>query len=142
MKIHLLGGRFFAVLAGLLVFSFFSGCAGSGGMKRGSGRALYTIADPLEVYREDIGKSIQLRLDQKLLFKMERGGENPGEWKLVNHSNRILLLLSDAPRVMSNYQGFLLQARVIGSGEVTLRFTPSAEDQQPQDVKFEISVRR
>ena len=128
---------FFAALAGLLLFA---GCASE--MGRGSTRALYTVADPLEVRRDDLGKDIQLRLDQKLLFNFETGGEHPGHWELLEYNNRILLLLSDTPRVATGFQGFLLQARAMGSGEVSLRFTPSDEGQQPQDVKFSISVRR
>jgi len=125
---------------GLVVLLLFAGCASE--MGRGSTRALYTIADPLEVRRDDLGKDIQLRLDQKLLFNFETGGEHPGHWKLLDYNNRILLLLSDTPRVAPGFQGFLLQARALGGGEVSLRFTPSDEGRQPQDVKFSISVRR
>ena len=128
---------FFAGLTALLLFS---GCAAE--MGRGSARTLYTIADPLEVHCNDIGKNIQLRLDQKLLFTLEKDEENPGRWELVDYDKRTMLLLSETPRVAVGFQGFLLQARVMGSGEVTLRFIPAGEDKPPRDVKFEISIRR
>ena len=125
----------------LLALLLFAGCAG-GEMSRGSARSLYTIADVMEVHREDIGKSIQLKLNQKLFFHLENDPASPGEWTMVDYDQRTLLLLSDSPRVRPGFWGLLLEGRAIGSGEVNLRFTPSGEGKNPQEVKFEFSVRK
>lgn len=124
----------------LALLGLLAGCAS--GMSRGSAQSLYSIADPLEVHRGDIGKSIRLRLDQKLLFLMDYDGEHPGRWELVDYANRTLLLLSDNPRVAPGYRGFLLQGRAMGGAQVVLRFTPDEENAKPTDVKFDISIRR
>ena len=121
-----------------LVVLFFSSCLS--GMKRGSDKSLYTIAGILEVKREDAGKSIQLALDQKLFFKMDKTVEPAGEWELVSYEHPPLLLLSETPRVESGYWGLLLQARAFGNAEVKLRFTPHDENQPPKDVTFSISI--
>jgi hypothetical protein len=124
----------------VLALALATGCAQQ--MSRGSAVSLYSVSDPLEVHRQDIGKSIQLRLDQKLFFNMETDGENPGQWELVDYEKRTLLLLSDTPRTMPGYRGFLLQARALGSGKVILRFTPLGEDAKPSEARFDISIRR
>lgn len=111
-------------------------------MKRGSDKSLYSIAGVLEARREDVGKSIQLALDQKLLFKLETKGEEPGSWELVSYEHPPLLLLSDTPKMEAGYWGLLLQARAIGSASVKLRFTPADESQPPKDVTFAITIHR
>ncbi len=125
-------------LAGLLALVLLAGCASQ--MSRGSSKSLYTVSEVLDVHREDIGKSVQLKLDQKIFFKMDPNPDKPGQWSLVDYSNRVLLLLSETPRVESGNWGLLLQARAMGSGEVTLRFTPFDENAQPETATFEISI--
>jgi hypothetical protein len=128
------------VFIAALICLVWMGCASE--MKRGSNRSLYTIADTLEVHASDIGKSIQLNRDQKLLFDFEKDDSQPGVWELVDYDRRKLLLLSDTPRMPSGHYGFLLQARVMGSGEVNLRFSPLEETQPSRDVTFEFSISR
>ena len=111
-------------------------------MKRGSDKSIYTIADTMEVFRSDIGKNIQLRLDQKLFFKMENDPDQPGKWELIEHDRRTLLLLSTSPRTAPGVWGILLQARALGSGSVKLRFTPADETKTPQEILFETEIRR
>ena len=111
-------------------------------MGRGSEKKMYTIADTMEVNRKDFGKSIQLRLDQKLFLNLENDPDKPGQWELVDDDRRILLLLSDSPRTASGFWGVLLQARYLGSGSLKLRFTPTNENEKPEDFEFEILVRR
>ncbi len=111
-------------------------------MGRGSARALYTIANVLEVRQGDIGKDIQMVLDQKLLFKFENNEKEPGQWELVDYEKRTLLLLSETPRMESGFWGVLLQARALGSGKVVLRFTPGEDGKQAEEVPFSILIRR
>ena len=81
----------------LLVTFLLVSCASE--MKRGSDATLYSIADPLEINREDIGKDIQLKLDQKLFFNMDNNSPISGRWELVDYERRTLLLLSNSPKV-------------------------------------------
>ncbi len=129
----------FASIA-LVILLGLMGCASE--MSRGSSRALYTVAGVLEVHRDDIGKEIQLHLDQKLFFNLENDPEAPGQWALVDYEKQALLLLSETPRTAPGFWGLLLQARGLGSGYVTLRFTPADEGKPPQEVNFEVSIRR
>ncbi len=119
---------------------YFSGCASE--MGRGSTKALYTITETLEVRYEDIGKEIQLRLDQKLFFHFSKNPEEPGTWKLIDYSRRPLLLLSETPRVSSGAWGLLFQARAMGSGEIELVFEPDSDAFPSRTIKFEISITR
>ena len=135
---NFLSGKCF--LIGVIWGIVFSGCASE--MGRGSGHSLYTFSDPLEVQSEDEGKDLQLRLDQKLLFKLKNGGESSGQWELVDYDKRTLLLLSDSPRVGTGFQGFLLQARALGHGNVSLHFDPTDENNSSRDLRFEVSIRR
>jgi hypothetical protein len=127
-----------------MIFSLFCfmliGCAGE--MKKGSDQRMYTIATVLEVNRKDIGKDIQLTLNQKLMFNMENDPARLGTWEMVEYDPRILLLLSDTPRTAPGVWGVLLEARALGAGDVKLRFTPSDEKEPPENVLFQISVRR
>ncbi len=116
------------------------GCASE--IKRGSDKNLYTIADTLEVRREDIGKDIQLKLDQNLFFKIDQDKTLVGQWELVDYERRILLLLSDSPKTPSGSWGLLFQARSFGTGEVVLRFIPEGKNQPSEKVTFEILVRK
>jgi hypothetical protein len=128
------------LMSSVMVCLIFSGC--TSGMSRGSERSLYTIAGVLEVHREDIGKDIQLVLDQKLLFSLEADPEAPGQWQLEDYDRRTMLLLSDTPRVPSDHWGVLLQARAMGSGYVKLRFVPDDTTQSSRDIRFNVSIRR
>ena len=127
---------------GILAFTliFLAGCASE--MKRGSEETLYTIASTLEVNRNDIGKDIQLKLNQYLFFHFEIDPNERGQWKLVNHDPKTLLLLNENPRTAPGHWGSLFQARGIGSGEVQLRFVPVDKTQESKEVVFEFSVRR
>lgn len=116
------------------------GCAQQ--MSRGSQRSLYTIAGTLEVFRQDLGKDAQMRLDQQLLFRLEKNPELDGHWALVEHTPGVLIVLSETPRVQTGEWGLLLQARALGRGEVKLRYLPSEEGQAPRDYTLEISVVR
>lgn len=116
------------------------GCASE--IKRGSDKNLYTIVNTLEVRREDIGKDIQLKLDQNLFFKIDQDKTLVGQWELVDYERRILLLLSDSPKTPSGSWGLLFQARSFGTGEVVLRFIPEDKNQPPKKVTFEILVRK
>lgn len=131
---------FARVFTGALMCLVWVGCASE--MKRGSSRSLYTIADTLEVHSSDVGKSIQLKLDQKLLFDFEKDDSQAGVWEMVDYDRRKLLLLSDTPRMASGHYGFLFQGRVMGSGEVVFRFSPLDEAQPARDVAFEFSISR
>jgi len=111
-------------------------------MGRGSERALYTIAGVLEVHQGDIGKDIQMTLDQKLLFKFELNPDQPGKWEWVDYERRTLLLLSETPRMEAGFWGVLLQARAFGSGKVVLRFTPGEDGKPAEEVCFSILIRR
>jgi len=126
--------------AAACVCIYLAGCAAE--MKRGSERTLYSILDVLEVYREDIGKDIQITLNQKLLFKFTDDPERAGSWELVDYDRRTLLLLSETPRVGPESWGLLLQARAMGMGEVNLRFTPDEEGAAPRMIRFNIAIRR
>lgn len=117
-----------------------TGCAQQ--MGRGSPRSLYTIAGVLEVFRQDLGKDAQMRLDQQLLFRLEKDPALDGHWSLVECSPGVLLVLSETPRVPPGEWGLLLQARALGRGEVKLRYTPAEEEQPPRDYLFEVSVAR
>lgn len=130
------GIRLLPILLSALIF----GCASE--MGRGSGKSLYSVADVLEVHPEDAGKSIQLTLNQKLFFNFEVNPEETGQWSLENYDRRVLLLLSDTPRVASGGWGVLLQARALGYGDVTLKFTPEDEGKPPRTVVFDISIRK
>ena len=123
-------------IAAALVF-----CSCTSGIKRGSDKALYTIAATLEVKREDIGKSIQLKRDQQLFFKLDQKGEEPGAWELLSYDHPPLFLLSETPRVEAGYWGLLLQARSSGAAAVKLRFTPADESHPAQEITFDISIR-
>ena len=116
-----------------------TGCAG--GMGRGSSRTLYTVLETMEVRDDDIGKDIQLKLDQKVLFKFKKTSPM-GEWRVMDYEKRTLLFLTDTARVESDCAGILFQARGIGPATVDLVFMPDAEGQQPREVHFEISIRR
>ena len=125
---------------GLVISLGIVGCISE--MSRGSSRTLYTIAGVLEVRHDDLGKDIQLRLDQKLFFNLQNDPETPGQWTLVDYEGRTLLLLSETPRTAPGFWGLLLQARGLGSAYVTLRFTPTDEGKPPQEINFEIAIRR
>ncbi|MDD2707291.1 MAG: hypothetical protein PHV34_04720 [Verrucomicrobiae bacterium] len=133
-------------MACLLGVAMLGACGCAREMSRGSAALLYSIADPLEVRRSDIGKNIQLKLDQKVLFCMAKGDEDAGvergRWELADFDKRTLLLLSEYPRVEAGCWGLLLQARSLGSGEVVLKFIPDDESKTPKEVKFEISIRK
>lgn len=137
-----LSSAIFQLRSPLLILAALSllGCASE--MSRGSSKALYTIADTLEVHRNDIGKEIQLHRDQKLFFNFSKNPDEPGSWKLVDYSKRTLLLLSETPRVSPGDWGLLLQARALGSGEVELLFTPDDEALPSCNIKFETSISR
>ena len=122
----------------ILVALGLMGCASE--MSHGSSKTLYTIADVLEVHREDIGKEIQLHRDQKLFFNFSKNPDEAGSWKLVDYSKRTLLLLSESPNVSAGAWGLLLQARALGSGEVELVFTPEDEALPSRTIKFEMSI--
>ena len=132
--------KFLSYANALLFTLFVTGCASQIG--KGSSKTLYSIAGVLEVNRQDLGKDIQLNLDQKLFFNMDTTQEMPGQWSLAEYDNRILLLLSDTPRVESEHWGVLLQGRFLGSGEVVLQFTPTDENLKPQTFHFSVSVRK
>jgi hypothetical protein len=117
-----------------------TGCVSE--MSKGSAKNLYTIADILQVNRADLGKDIQLKLDQKLFFNFEPDPEHLGDWELVQYDNRHLLMLNDHPYVESGNWGLLLQARALGFSEVELRFTPVDENEKPQNYIFSISISR
>lgn len=144
-----------------LMACLFSGCASD--MGRGSSKSLYTVTEVIEVHREDIGKTIQARLDQKIFFNFTPYPDRLGQWAVKEYTNRTLLMLSDTPRVPVANWGALLQARALGSAEVTLTFTPYSETaperatgempdapatprsttpSQPETVTFEISITR
>ena len=127
-----------AALGGALLAG--SGCAEQ--MGRGSARSLYTIAGVLEVFRQDLGKDAQMRLDQQLLFRLEKDPKLDGHWSLVEYSPGVLIVLSESPRVQPGEWGLLLQARALGRGEVKLRYTPSETEQEPRDYALEISIVR
>lgn len=138
-------GRGFArtglVLAAACAIAF-TGCAEQ--MGRGSSRAIYTISGTMEVFRQDLAleKSAQLRIDQQLLFRLEKDPAMDGKWEFVELTGNVLLLLSDSPRVASGEWGLLLQARSLGRGEVKLRYVPSAEGEKPREYSLEVSVSR
>ncbi len=117
-----------------------AGCAEQ--MSRGSARSLYTIAGVLEVFRQDLGKDAQMRIDQQLLFRLEKDPKLDGHWSLVEYSPGVLIVLSESPRVQPGEWGLLLQARALGRGEVKLRYTPSEAEQEPRDYTLEISIVR
>jgi hypothetical protein len=128
------------ILGIILAVYLLTGCASE--MKRGSDKELYTIATVLEVHRDDIGKRIQLTLNQNLLFDFEPDTSRAGDWELIDYDRKTLLLLSETPRLPSNHWGVLLQARGIGSGEIRFRFTPHEDPHNMQQHIFEVSTRR
>ncbi len=130
----------FAFLLLSLLTLLAGGCAS--GLGRGSAETLYSYADILEVHRSDAGKSIQLKLDQKLFFKLDKDPDVPGQWSLVEYDNRTLLMLNENAPTASGYWGVLLQARALGRAFVKLRFTPADEMQEPQNVEYDISIHR
>ena len=117
-----------------------SGCAHQ--MSRGSEKSLYTISGVLEVFRADLGKDIQLRLNQSLLFRLEKDPALDGHWELVDYDRQLLLLLSDTPRVKPEEWGLLLQARAYGRGELKLRYVPAGEGETPRETTLAISISR
>jgi hypothetical protein len=125
----------------LLVVLFGIGCA-SPKTPRGSSKALYTIAETLEVNVDDVGKEIQLRLNQDLFFHLMIDPAEPGDWELLDFDKRTLKFLSDTPRTTPGYWGVLFRGNALGTGYVTLRFTPTDTNIAPHDIKFEISIRK
>jgi len=128
------------VLSSLVLGFLLSGCTSE--MPKGSAQSLYTIADTLEVTKGDLGKSIQLKLNQKLLLNFESDPAQLGNWELVQYDNRTLLLLSENPRLPSENWGRLFQARVLGFAEIELRFVPQDENIPVQKHRFSISITR
>jgi hypothetical protein len=128
------------IFFGLIAIFLLGGCASE--MGRGSSQSVYSIANVLTVFRDDIGKDLQLRLDQSLLFDFDKDPEKSGVWSLAEYDPRTLLLLSETPRLPEGDWGVLLRGKAIGSGWVTFKFTHYDEEKAPEEVKFFVSVRR
>lgn len=113
-------------------------------MGRGSSQVLYTVANVMEVYRQDLvlGKSAQMWMDQQMLFRLENDPDDDGRWEFVGCTPGVFLVLSESPRVASGEWGLLLQARALGRGEIHVRYRPFAEGRAPREYTMEVSVRR
>jgi hypothetical protein len=129
----------FLILSAFLILTI-AGCASQ--MGKGSEKSLYTVSETLEVNRSDLGKSIQLKLDQKLFFNFDSNPEEPGYWELVQYNNRNLIILSETPRVAEGHWGVLMQARGLGFTDVELKFIPLDESHPSQNHNFSISITR
>ncbi len=130
------GIRFLGLVGALVL----SGCTGT--MPKGSERSLYTVADVLEVHRADLAKSIQLRLNQKILFDLDQDPDQPGEWGLVDYDNRVMILLSDSPRLPPGDWGVLLEGRALGYGQVTVKFIPTDDSLEPKTYTMDVSIKK
>ena len=119
-----------------------AGCAEQ--MGRGSARSIYTVADVMDVYRQDLeqGKSAQMRLMQQMLLRLEKDPSAEGRWEFVGCTPGILLLQSETPRLAPEQWGVLLQARGYGRGELRVRYVPSASDEKPREYTLEVQVTR
>jgi hypothetical protein len=124
-------------LTGIL---FLAGCASE--MGRGSSQSVYSIASVLTVFRDDIGKDVQLKLDQNLLFDFDKDPVRSGEWSLDEYDPRTLTLLSETPQLPDGDWGVLLRGKAIGSGWVKFKFTPYDEEKPPEEVKFYITIKK
>lgn len=129
-----------AWLSAVFLLVFGPGCASE--MSRGSSKSLYSIADTLVVNETDLGKTIQLRLDQKLMLNFQMNPDDPGDWDVDDYTNRNLLLLSDTPRVESGNWGRLFQARALGFGSIDLKFTPLDETKPVRTYQFSVTISR
>ena len=98
------------------------GCTVGQGMSRGSDKTLLSVAGEIRFTNADLGKSIQLRRNQKLLISLKSDPEVYGKWTISGVNRQYLMLRSRFVRGESAlnevwyYEG-------IGPGYCTLTLT-------------------
>ena len=128
------------LLAAIAVISG-SGCTMGQGMSRGSKETLLSIAGEIRFTNADLGKSIQLRRNQKLLISLKTDPEVYGKWTISGVNRQILMLRTKGVRGESALnEVWDCEAIGIGYCMVTLTYTPYDDTIPPRVYTQSVSV--
>mgnify|MGYP001613164764 FL=1 len=111
------------------------------GMSRGSDTTLLSIAGEIRFGNADLGKSIQLRRNQKLLISLKSDPEVYGKWTISGASPQQLMLRSRSVRGESALnEVWYYEAIGMGYTNITLTYTPYDETIPPRVHKSSVYV--
>ena len=117
------------------------GCTMGQGMSRGSDTTLLSIAGEIRFGNADLGKSIQLRRNQKLLISLKSDPEVYGKWTISGASPQQLMLRSRSVRGESALnEVWYYEAIAYGNCTITLTYTPYDETIPPRVHKSSVYV--
>ena len=135
--------RPYSFLIGLTALALALGCGGctaGQGMSRGSDKVLRSVVDELKFTNEDLGKSVQLRLTQKLLISLAPDPVISGKWSIEHVDRQKFFFLSNFVRGESGFnQIWYYEARAYGSFTFTLVYTPFDTEAHPKK-EFKVPV--
>lgn len=132
--------KYFILILPLLVV-IFAGCTMGQGMSRGSKDTLLSIAGEIRFTNADLGNSVQLRRNQKLLISLKTDPEVYGKWTISGVNRQMLLLRSKLVRGESALnEVWYYEAIGIGYCTVTLTYTPYDDTIPPRVYTQALSV--
>ena len=118
-----------------------AGCTMGQGMSRGSDTTLLSIAGEIRFGNADLGKSIQLRRNPKLLISLKSDPEVYGKWTISGASPQQLMLRSRSVRGESALnEVWYFEAIGMGYTNITLTYTPYDETIPPRVHKSSVFV--
>lgn len=110
-------------------------------MSRGSDTTLLSIAGEIRFTNADLGKSIQLRRNQKLLISLKTDPTVYGKWTLAGANRQMLMLRTKGVRGESALnEVWYFEAIAPGYCTMTLTYTPYDDTIPPRVYKSGISV--
>lgn len=139
-KLEIQPAQLLILLLGILILEC-AGCTMGQGMSRGSNTTLLSIAGEIRFTNADLGKSIQLRRNQKLLISLKSDPEIYGKWTISGPSPQQLMLKSRSIRGESALNElWYFEAIGMGYTSITLTYTPYDETVPPQVHKSSVYV--
>jgi predicted secreted protein len=118
-----------------------TGCTAGQGMSRGSDTTLLSIAGEIRFTNTDLGKTVQLRRNQKLLISLKTDPTVYGKWTISGINRQSLMLRTKSVRGESALnEVWYYEAIAPGYCTVTLTYTPYDDTIPPKVYKSGVSV--
>jgi predicted secreted protein len=118
-----------------------TGCTMGSGVSRGSDTTLQSVAGEIRFTNRDLGKSINLRRNQKLLISLKSDPEVYGKWRLTGANPQQLMLRSRGVRGESALnEVWYYEAIAPGYTTITLTYTPYDDTLPPRVHKSPVWV--
>lgn len=118
-----------------------AGCTAGQGMSRGSDTTLLSIAGEIRFNNTDLGKTVQLRRNQKLLISLKTDPTVYGKWTISGVNRQSLMLRTKSVRGESALnEVWYYEAIAPGYCTLTLTYTPYDETVPPRVYKSGVSV--